>query len=160
MVKVYVWDFRGSTKGWGHASMEVGNTYISWWPRPEGQTKTGRLRLLPQIFAAHPYRDQDLGDDEGFEQRSPDHTVCLKKLDEQAIRNWWQSFGLRRDGIMYEGPLQAWRTLEMNCSTVVATGLTIGGGRASGYTKSLQSIWRPNDVLAYALAIRAADERA
>ena len=159
VVKVHVWDYRGTTKGWGHASMEVGSTYISWWPRLDGRTKTGP-RLLPQIYAAHPYRDQDFGDDEHYEERGPDQTVCLNSLDEKAIKDWWQSFGLRRDGVVFEGPLQAWRTLKMNCSTVVATGLTIGGGRASGYTKSLQSIWRPNDVLAHALAIRAASRPA
>lgn len=114
-------------KGGGHASMEVGSTYISWWPRPDGRTKNG-LRLLPQIYAAHPYRDQDLGDDEAYEERGPDQTVCLNNLNENAIKDWWQSFGLRRDGVVFEGPLQAWRTLKMNCSTVVAIGLTIGGG--------------------------------
>ncbi|MGU7843781.1 hypothetical protein ACV22V_30490 [Burkholderia sp. AW33-5] len=154
MVKVHVWDFRGSTKGWGHASMEVGSTYISWWPRPEG-TKTG-LRLLPQIYAAHPWRDQRFEDDKEYEGRGPDQTVNLNGLNERAIKDWWQSFGLMRDRVAYEGPMQAWQTLKMNCSTVVATGLTKGGGRACGYTKPLQSIWRPSDVLAYALAIRAA----
>jgi hypothetical protein len=32
------------------------------------------------------------------EDRQPDHIVPLKELNEPAIKDWWQGFGLTRDG--------------------------------------------------------------
>jgi hypothetical protein len=37
MILVQVWIFVGSKRAWGHASMHVDRTYISWWPGGEGR---------------------------------------------------------------------------------------------------------------------------
>lgn len=150
---VHVWAFRGKHAAWGHASMEVDGNYISWWPEGEGRI---RSRLHPDIYAAHPFRYRTFLDDVRDEEQEPDQTILLRGLDEKAIKDWWQSFGLMRDGIVFEGPLQAWKTFKKNCSTVVAAGLTVGGARQyARYHKSLLMPWTPSDVLAYARAIRA-----
>jgi hypothetical protein len=153
MLTVYVWNYRGKSDAWGHASMQVGHNYISWWPQHPGQVPS---KLHPNIYQSHPFRDRTFADDvEGEKGRQPDHTIRIDGLDEEAIKDWWQSFGLSRDGVPFQGPLQSWSTLDRNCSTVVATGLRIGGGDAhSDWLKSWNVVWTPKDVLDYAQSIQ------
>src|SRR5438552_1754432 len=125
MVVVYVWDFQGSKQAWGHASMWVGTTYISWWPDSPGQVPS---KIHRNIYQSHPLRGRSFAEDVRSEGRSPNHCIHIDGLDESAIKDWWQSFGLSRDGVLYQGPLPAWATLKCNCSTVVATALKRGGG--------------------------------
>lgn len=151
MISVYIWNFRCKKDAWGHASMLVGRTYISWWPEKPGQVPS---KIVRNIYASGPFRNRSFDEDCRDEGQKPDHKINLHGLDESAIKDWWQFFGLTRDGVLYQGPLQAWETLNMNCSTVVAHGLTIGGGRTySGLLKSWNVVWTPRDVLRYARAI-------
>lgn len=175
MIEVYIWNSRLKDGVWGHAAMRVQWTHISWWPTGEGRiprfAKAAQSsskvvqRTVGSIYAAHPIRNQSFEDDqylEGIDEQGnfrgpkpPDHTVTLEGLDEEAILDWWQGFGLTRNGTQFAGPLPAWHTTETNCSTVVARGLTIGGGEAyAGWWPSHNVVWTPNDVLRYALAIR------
>lgn len=153
MVLVHVWSFRGKNEAWGHASMAIGSDYVSWWPEPNGRTPS---KLHGNIYHAPAFRYRTYNDDVRDERQRPDHTIALNGLDENAIKDWWQSFGMMRDGMPYLGPRQSWQTLKRNCSTVVATGLTIGGG--SQYVRFLKPLgfpWTPNDVLSYAMSIQS-----
>src|SRR5262245_11546807 len=105
MITVYIWTFRGKNVAWGHASMQVGATYISWWPEKPGQVPS---KIHPQVYASHPFRNRTFLEDVRAEQQMPDHTIQIDGLDENAIKDWWQNFGLTRDGVLYEGPLQSW----------------------------------------------------
>jgi hypothetical protein len=176
VITVYIWNFRGKSVAWGHASMQVSQTYISWWPQGEGRVykypsahaSNGDLvrGTLGNIYAASPFRDRQFEADclaEGrFVKRVlPDHRIYLQGLDENAILDWWQSFGLTRNGVLYAGPLPAWHTTQMNCSTVVARGLEIGGGdKYASWWQSWNVVWKPNDVLRYALSIEEGLARA
>lgn len=152
MVTVYIWNFRGKTEAWGHASMKVDNTYMSWWPEIPGQVPS---KLHPNIYASHPYRNRTYVADVRAEGQAPDHMIKLDGLNEEAIKDWWQSFGLMRGEVEYQGPLQSWDTLKRNCSNVVATGLKKGGGDDyADWTKSWNLIWTPRDVLHYARSIK------
>lgn len=153
MVTVYVWNYRGSKQAWGHASLELDQTYISWWPENPGQIPT----KIPNVYASHPFRNRSFASDVHAEGRLPDHSIRINGLDENAIKDWWQGMGLVRDGQLFAGPLLPWKTLNQNCSTVVATALTVGGGEqfASWY-KSRSIVWTPANVLEYASAIQAA----
>lgn len=152
MLTVYIWRFRGKTEAWGHASMQVDQTYVSWWPEKPGQVPSG---IHPNIYASNPIRNRSYSEDVADEKQPPDHVLRIDGLDEQAIKNWWQSFGLSRDGLLYQGPLQSWDTLRRNCSNVVATGLRIGGGdKFSSWYKSWNLIWTPHDVLRYTQSIQ------
>jgi len=153
MVTVHIWKFRGKSEAWGHASMLVEpGTYISWWPEQPGQVPS---KLHPNLYESHPFRNRTFEADVADEGQSPDVSIALDGLDEGAIKDWWQSFGLARDGIHYAGPLQSWATLKRNCSTVVATGLKIGGGdRHAAWSKTWNLVWTPQDVLTYAESIR------
>jgi hypothetical protein len=152
MLTVYVWDYRGKNEAWGHASMQVDQTYISWWPAMPGQVPS---KIHPNIYESHPFRDRAFGEDIVAEDGIPNHSIRLDGLDETAIKDWWQSFGLTRDGAVFEGPLLPWRTLTQNCSTVVARALRIGGGdHYARWLKSWNLVWTPADVLEYARSIQ------
>lgn len=152
MITVYVWSFRGKNEAWGHASLLVGHTYISWWPQQPGQVPS---KIHANIYASHPFRNRTYASDVSAEGQSPDNTVQLDGLNESAITDWWQSFGLVRDGIELQGPLPAWQTLNQNCSNVVAMALQIGGGdRYASWSKSWNIVWTPADVLEYARSIQ------
>jgi len=152
MLTVYIWSFRGKMEAWGHASMQVDQTYISWWPEKPGQVPSGIHR---DVYASHPIRNRSYSADVSAEGQSPDHFIRIEGLDEKAIKDWWQSFGLSRDGMLYQGPLQSWDTLQRNCSNVVATGLRVGGGdKFASWSKSWNLVWTPANVLRYAQSIQ------
>jgi hypothetical protein len=153
MIHVYVWDYRGSTEAWGHASMAVGPTYISWWPGGEGR----RYKLsdhVPIYSVAH-IVNQTFDDDkelegDGGSPRQPDHTITLNGLEERRIGHWWST---------YSKPGNTWTTLGKNCSTTVARALMVGGGDDyaegfSGWWRSWNTVWTPNNVRSYAQAIK------
>jgi hypothetical protein len=49
MVTVYIWPFRGKNIAWGHASMQVDRTYISWWPEEQNRNKS---KIHRKIYVA------------------------------------------------------------------------------------------------------------
>lgn len=152
MVTVYIWMFRGKDVAWGHASLLVDQTYISWWPEDDGRISS---KVSEQIYTVHPIYNRKFVDDVADEGQQPDHRLMISGLDEGKIKDWWQLFGLTRDGVLYEGPLLPWQTLKQNCSTIAARGLSIGGGdRYAGWSKSWRAFWTPNDVLQYATSIQ------
>ena len=151
MTYVYIWSYRGKREAWGHAAMQVDNTYMSWWPALPGQVPS---KIHSNIYHSTPFRNRTYRADVEDEEQAADHTIVIRGLDEGAIKTWWQSFGLTRDGMVFQGPLQSWHTLKRNCSTVVATGLRRGGGdKYASWSKRWNVVWKPNDVLQYARSI-------
>jgi hypothetical protein len=152
MVTVYVWNFRGKSEAWGHASMLVDRTYISWWPETPGQVPS---KIHRNIYTSSPIRNRTYNQDVTAEGQAPDHSIRIEGLDETAIKDWWQSFGLMRDGVQFQGPLLPWTTLTQNCSNVVAIALRLAGGdKYASWMKSWNVVWTPADVLDYAQSIR------
>jgi hypothetical protein len=152
MLTVNIWRFRGKTEAWGHASMQLERTYISWWPEIPGQVPS---KIHHNVYASHPFRNRRFDEDVAAETQWPDYRIRIDGLDEGAIKDWWQSFGLVRDGVLYQGPLLSWDTLSRNCSNVVATALRVGGGdKYARWGKSWNIVWTPAGVLQYALSIQ------
>jgi len=152
MLTVNIWSFRGKAEAWGHASIQVDKTYISWWPEKPGQVPS---KIHPKIYKSHPFRNRTYKADVAAEGQPPDRIIGINGLDEEAIKGWWQSFGLTRDGVLFQGPLLPWDTLRQNCSNVVATALRVGGGdKYATWSKSWNIIWTPADVLQYAISIQ------
>ena len=147
MITVYVWLPKrvNNQKNVGHASMLVNEqTYISWWP--DESAGLGR--------DYHPIRNKNYRSDVRDEGCNPDWSVRLQGLNEEAILNWWEGFGLTRGNLMLQGPLPPYNLAKQNCSTVVATGLKKGGGdEYAGWYNSWSVVWRPQTVLDYALSI-------
>ncbi len=151
MLTVYIWKFRGKKIAWGHASIQVDQTYMSWWP--EGDNRQ-RSKISSNIYSTGPFRYRTYSEDVEAEGQEPDHKFKLPGLNDSAVKDWWQSFGLIRDGILYQGPLQPWETLTMNCSTVAAYGITLAGGKEHApWNHAWKVVWTPNDVLEYARAV-------
>lgn len=154
MITVFIWDFVGKDVAWGHASMQCGDRYISWWPEPGGRVP--KLQKAPQVYDVHPFVDRTYNDDVRDEERAPDWTIDVPRLDEQKIKEWWAAFNPQAHGA-YGPPSRPWSTLTWNCSTVVAEAITAGGGAdfVSWYT-SRGVVWTPKTVREYALAVSRA----
>jgi hypothetical protein len=156
MVTVHIWNFIGKDIAWGHASMHCDYTYISWWPETQGRIPS---KVHQNIYSVSPIRNQTFENDKLYEGdgryiKEPDCNIRIIGLDENAINQWWASFGLVRSGQLLQGPLQPWTSLKQNCSTVVANALTIGGGdKYSSWLNNWNVVWTPNKVKEYALDI-------
>ncbi|KAL3855420.1 hypothetical protein ACJMK2_014631 [Sinanodonta woodiana] len=115
-IKVYIWNFQGSTEAWGHASMSLSDgTHISWWPCGGDERKSVKGKAVK----APPIRSMTLKDDiEGEDGKNPDvtHIIPPGYINEAAIRTWWQSFSNEEN----------WRAFDQNCSTVVFKALCAG----------------------------------
>lgn len=149
MVKVFIWNYRGKEDAWGHASLQVRSHYISWWPSQPGQVPSGIHR---NIYSSMPILDRKFSDDIRAEKQMPDHNILISGLDEQSIIEWWIRFGMCAG---FQGPPLPWKTLSLNCSTVVATALKKGGGdKYASWLPSWNIVWKPSDVLQYATSIK------
>jgi hypothetical protein len=160
MVTVYIWNFRGANVAWGHASMHVtggdppGAIYISWWPQNTGrQSKIPRAPgILQNVYSVPAIVGRTYAADVTDEGQAPDHTIDLPGLDESAIKAWWRTMSTDLNA--------RWTTLGQNCSTTVANALAKGGGDdltegVGGWWKQWNVVWKPDDVLDYARAIKS-----
>lgn len=138
MVKVYIWNTNLASRDTGHAALWISpNTYISWWPeRPVGFDDH-----------AHPHRMQSLQGDIQSEGRNPDETHEISVLNENAILDFWQGFGLQRGDQVFQGPLPSFHLVERNCSYVVGSALKAGGGNIFA---AVPEYWDPQQVSEFA----------
>ena len=152
MVTVYIWNFRGKSNAWGHASALVNSQYISWWPMASNRV---RSRIHNDIYEAHPIGNRLFIDDIREEGGNPNHTIRIHGLNESRILSWWRRTALSWGGGLAQGPPSVpWSSLGWNCSKIVATALKEGGGDLySSFLKSYHFIWTPNDVKSYAESI-------
>jgi RHS repeat-associated protein len=135
---VYIWNYRGSTQAWGHASITLDNgTHISWWPQGEGRkNKLGSGRI--PIYSVDAITNESLDDDKNNERdkdtdppAEPDQVICISDLNEAAIADWWKQF--------QQNP--KWKSLSRNCSTTVALALRAGGANTGHHL-----VWTPKAV--------------
>ena len=165
MITVNIWNTtfnRSGLENYGHASMQVANDYVSWWP---DRNRQGKNVAGLAVYRAGFIRGRTLLDDIRDERSHPtvvpipEKTAAREGLDAAAIVSWWQKFSLSSGGIPLQGPLEAgsfYHTVKKNCSTVVATGLRIGGGDrySSWLDEWTVGLWTPADVRKYAESIR------
>ncbi len=148
-VKVHVWPKNGNNVG--HASLQVGSDYISYWP-DEG---VGKKDVKKKASQAPAYMTHYL-DDVRAESNKHAITVILNGLDEEAILDYWTK--IRSDGIRYQ-------LKNHNCSHVVAACLYEGSKAKPTFKPSAahygrlgkvlgQGVWTPDQVLLYAHELR------
>ena len=101
----------------GHAAMESGGDYISWWPE-EAAYAAAASEYTPMTGASHTLLE-DL-DPEVGEGRAPDFRIGpIRDLDTGAIKTWWDAFRV--------DPASTWSLDGSNCSWVVMAALWAGG---------------------------------
>jgi hypothetical protein len=112
-VTVYVWNMTSLNPA-GHVSMEVGGTYMSYWP----ETAAGKKDF--KISATHPATQASRYDVDRRQERKPaDWKVVLHGLDERRMVEAWTR--LVQQELRYN-------MVKHNCSTVIATILEAGSG--------------------------------
>lgn len=164
MIMVNIWKTtfnQGKLENYGHASMQVGADYISWWPDQNRQFK----KAGAAVYQAGFIRGRTIADDIRAESshptviQIPEKTAATQGLGAAAIVDWWRKFSMSSGGVLLQGPLEAgslYHTVKKNCSTVVAIGLKTGGGNqySSWLDEWTIGLWTPADVRKYAESIR------
>jgi len=173
---VHIW--RNTPTDPGHASLQVGNEYVSYWPQGEDTEVKDFVKNPPakgavkdfNVGTTHkPYFPGSYRHDCKLERRECDIKVILNKLDEKEIIDSWQNF---------KDDPRRYNMLSHNCSTVVATLLELGSGKPPYHTPSIKineyvkgsykrwyfklrfmgnyiKMWTPNDVHKYALQLKS-----
>lgn len=162
MIIAHIWEFRGVRTAWGHAAVEIrregaSDCYISWWPGhlrqpkyPGLAGKTYTAPLFSGLYSAPANRNQTFAADvSGEEGMQPDHSLEVLGLDPAKIKAWW-------DGFLVNPP--DWSSLDVNCAMVAAYALRAGGANdvisgVSGWWRSWNTVWSPNDVILLVEAI-------
>jgi hypothetical protein len=165
VITVFVWSFRGKNEAWGHAALQCGSAYVSWWPANPGQAPSGLSQAairafgqrtpvaLRSVYASVPILARRFEHDVRDEGGQPDQRIVLEGMDESAVVEWWRAFSL--DEGRAAGPPRPWHTTQLNCSTVVAHALNAAGGdRYAAWFHTWNMVWTPRDVLRYAESIR------
>lgn len=124
MATVLIWKLSLRHGNVGHAAMQAGSAYISWWPN----RADGWLGV---------YSGQAHGDwrqDKAAEGAWPDRLIPIPGLSDSRIQHWWER----------EHHTGSWRLWRHNCSTVVAEALDVGGlsHLAPGWNEGIH-VWTP-----------------
>ncbi len=170
MISIYIWDFQGKEDAWGHASMKVtggtppGEIYISWWP--ESKNRIGQIPYVDEIerligneipyvddiYTVSAIKNRTYKNDVAGEGGDPNRTIIFTGLDETKIKTWWEN--------LLRNTHAQWTTLGQNCSTTVAQALAVGAAgdivSSFGWLSTWNTVWKPDDVLYYALEIKKA----
>lgn len=160
---VYIW--KNSPNDTGHASLQIDNEYVSFWPKGAAKAKTD-IKFGEMHEAVYPksYRA-----DCRLERKEADKIININGLDEQKMIEFWLRF--KKQSSKYN-------MLKSNCSTVVASLLESGSGVAPNHSPNIRineyannaymrwflklrfmgnyiNMWTPNDVMIYALQIKS-----
>ncbi|MFC0202647.1 hypothetical protein [Novosphingobium soli] len=120
-ITVFTWNMGGvgpqGTRGVGHASAQVGDAYISWWP-----AEHALKAALDSRAKRHTIRDDIEADGTPHFASAP-----IADLDEDKVLSWWKSVCDANDNWSHdERALGSYRFLSNNCSTTVFRALLIG----------------------------------
>lgn len=174
---VFIWATNDTNPG--HASMQVDDQYISYWPtseesdlkdgikNPAGKGNINDFKLGTTHKASFPssYRV-----DRRLERKDADYKIEIVGLDVVAIKEQWQQF---------KEQAKRYNMQKRNCSTVVASFLELGSNVPYHKTPCIRinqyisdpvarlflkmrflgqwvTMWTPNDVHLYALQIKSA----
>lgn len=156
-VKVYVWNQCGGNVG--HASMQVDDVYISFWPDDDlgkPQAKKGlKLKLSHKSIGV-----DSLADDIGNENGRRPTVIELDQIDlnKNAVFEYWAD--VLEQGMRYQ-------LRKRNCSSIVAECLYQGTKRKASFVPSASDysrmggilgygMWTPAQVMRYAMELRDA----
>lgn len=121
IVSVNVWKLR--TDNPGHVSLQIGPTYMSYWPSDAAGKKDVKLGQTHDASFPRSYAT-----DARIEGRQADERRDLIGLATDKMLEAWEQ--LKRDQRRYN-------MVEHNCSTVIAVLLEIGSGIAPSFVSSV-----------------------
>jgi hypothetical protein len=165
-VTLYLWLPHGGDPG--HVSMDVGGTYMSYWPTGQAKAKkdfklgTSHPAGLPTQYRA----------DQRLEKREASERMTLNGLKEQRMRDAWRE--------VEQNPGR-YNMVKRNCATMIAAILEEGSGRKPGFTPHIRiddhiqamttrvflrvlylgnsiHMWTPEQVWRYAESLRRGPE--
>jgi hypothetical protein len=111
-VTLYVWKIKPDDVG--HASLQLGTTYVSYWPSDAAGKKDVKIGQTHESVFPRSYEV-----DKRLERKHCDARRVLRGLDTQRMKDAWAAF--RRDPTRYN-------MVDHNCSTVIAVFLELGSG--------------------------------
>lgn len=111
-VTVHIWRLRKDNPG--HVSLQIGPTYVSYWPSDAAGKKDVKIGQTHDVAFPRSYAT-----DIRLERRSCDESRILHGLAGERMVQAWEAFRLQ--------PRQ-YNMVEHNCSTVVAALLELGSG--------------------------------
>lgn len=114
MITVYAWNANVLKGSFGHISLALGSTYISYWPQEK------------KIQAAPDY-NRSFEDDMQAYNNSLDFNESIRGLDEQALLNWWRLFSPGWEGSYLVGRPTDYNLFTSSCAVVVLEALCQGG---------------------------------
>lgn len=174
--RIYIWSTTGDNPG--HASLEVGDAYISYWPTGEDSDVKDNIKNPPakgnlkdfKVGATHKATfPSSYKVDRRLERKEADYVLAVSGLDSDAIVKQWLEF---------KNSPKRYNMKSRNCSTIVASFLELGSGVPYGKTPCIRinsyvsdpmarffyklrfmgnsiKMWTPNDVHLYALQIKS-----
>jgi hypothetical protein len=160
-VTLYIW--RLGPTNVGHASLEIGGTYVSYWPAEGAGKKDVKFGQSHQAGFPSAYAV-----DRRLERKHADEAFTLTSLDTAKMVAAWEQFKLTEP---------RYNMVEQNCSTVVAVLLQVGSGLQPSFVPAVAiddhasnlaqrvflrlrffsnsiKMWTPDEVLRYAQEIQ------
>jgi len=132
VITVFVWDMKWSDKA-GHASMQVENTYISWWPE-HYRSDVGLGVRGNRLAWGGPSYANTMTEDKQHKGRLPDYaSPPIEGLDKGKILRWWAEIGPSNNScqLTYSADENTHYDLaRLSCATIVMRGLLVGGAGA------------------------------
>lgn len=131
MITVFVWNENIWHKSPGHASVQVGSQYISWWPE-QGRSDFGLKMKNNNFLVEGASYANTMAEDKKSEKRNPDYdSAPIKCLDEKKILDWWGTIRPKNNvcAVSYSKDENIYYDLaRLSCATIVMRALLIGGG--------------------------------
>jgi hypothetical protein len=133
MATIHIWD-RSTRSAAGHASMQCGSLYLTWWPTVS-LVSPAELPDRDRSFQSIPFRKFE--DDQREEGRSPDVSVEVRGLDESRIANWWRrQTNSRHADSVWDDAIRPWTEFGWNSVRLIATCLDVGSASATARPKT------------------------
>lgn len=131
LLTVHIWRPQPGTMGHASLTLEDG-THISWWPNNPNADKNTDAPANPNQRYDGPGNS-----DVNLEGRNPDVNIKLNKLDEKAIKEWWEKYK--------SDPKHTWNRKD-NCSRIALSALEAGGLPDTDIEASTVYFTTPGDV--------------
>ena len=131
MITVFTWAMSIKDPA-GHASMKIGESYISWWPE-HGRSDSGfgGVRGVSLLAWGGPSYVNTMSEDKKLKGRPPDYASApINFLNEKDVIEWWEKIKPKNKvcSTTYNESENTYYDLaRLSCATIVMRALLVGG---------------------------------